>query len=63
MRESPIEVLERWERYGAIWRTRQVTDDLAIVDLCMCHGEPVERLESHDPELIAYLRQVQRDDP
>jgi hypothetical protein len=63
MRESPIEVLERWERYGAIWRTRQVTDDLAIVDLCTCHGVPVERLESHDPELIAYLRQVQRDDP
>ena len=76
MRESPIEVLERWERYGALWRARHVSDELAIVDLCTCHGEPVdvrdvgpeqvepvERLESHDAELIAYLRQVQRDDP
>ena len=63
MRESPVEVLERWERHGAIWRIRQVTDELAIVDLCTCHGEPVERLESRDPELIAYLRQVEPEGP
>jgi len=29
----------------------------AIVDLCTCNGEPVDRIESDDPELIAFLRQ------
>jgi hypothetical protein len=60
VRERPIEILERWERHGAIWRPRHVSDELAILDLCTCHGEPVERLQSDDPELIAYVRQAER---
>jgi hypothetical protein len=60
-RNSPIEVLERWERHGALWRVRHVSDELAIVDLRTCHGEPVDRLESHDPELIEYLRRTVRE--
>jgi hypothetical protein len=33
-----------------------VSDEWAIVDLCTCMGEPVERIESADPELISLLR-------
>lgn len=58
MGESPVEVLERWEEHGAVWRARHVSDEIAIVDLCTCHGEPVDRLESADPELIEYVRET-----
>ena len=54
--ESPITTLERWEDGGAIWKALHVSDAHAIVELRTCTGEPVERLESGDPELIAYLR-------
>jgi hypothetical protein len=53
----PVEVLERWEHHGATWRTVHVSDTKAIVDLCTCHGEPVERIESDDPDLIRLLRE------
>jgi hypothetical protein len=49
-------VLERWEHHGATWRTVHLSDSKAIVDLCTCFGEPVDRIESEDPDLIAYLR-------
>lgn len=55
MSESEIEVLERWRDHGAEWRLVHLSDGLAIVDLCTCYGEPVERLESRQPELIEYL--------
>jgi hypothetical protein len=56
-RETPVEVLERWAHYGASWRPVHVSDSKAIVDLCTCHGEPVDRIESADPQLIAFLRE------
>jgi hypothetical protein len=56
MAESPIETLTRWEDAGAVWRAVHVSDAHAIVDLCTCTGEPVERLESDDPELIRFIR-------
>jgi hypothetical protein len=55
-RETPVAVLERWEHHGATWRAIHVSDEKAIVDLCTCHGEPVDRIESSDPELIAFVR-------
>jgi len=55
-RESPRAVLDRWERHGAVWRVARLTPERAAVDLCACTGEPVDRLESGDPDLIAYLR-------
>jgi hypothetical protein len=55
--ETPVEVLRRWEAHGAEWRVVHVSDEAAIVDLCTCHGEPVERLESRDPALISYVRE------
>jgi hypothetical protein len=57
MRETPVELLERWEAYGAVWRAVSVGDEHAVVDLCTCTGEPMDRLESDDPELIRFLRE------
>jgi hypothetical protein len=54
--EAPVDVLRRWEEHGATWRAVHVSDDRAIVDLCTCTGEPVERMESSDPELIRFVR-------
>jgi hypothetical protein len=51
-----IDVLERWEANGAFWKTVHVSEGLAIVDLCTCHGEPVDRLETDDAASIAYVR-------
>ena len=56
MAESPVETLTRWEDAGAVWRAVHVSDAHAIVDLCTCTGEPVERLESDDLELIRFIR-------
>jgi hypothetical protein len=39
-----------------VWRAVHVSDAHAIVDLCTCTGEPVDRLESDDPELIRFIR-------
>ena len=49
-------MLQRWEDHGAVWRAVHVSDEHAIVDLCECTGQPVDRLESSDPELISFLR-------
>ena len=55
-RENAISVLERWEGSGALWKTVHVSDDLAILELCTCYGEPVDRLETRDPDAIAFVR-------
>jgi hypothetical protein len=60
MAEDPVETLRRWEDSGAVWRAVHVSDDRAIVDLCACTGEPVDRLESADPDLIRFLREHDR---
>ena len=63
MPESPIETLRRWEDSGAVWRTLHVSDAHAVVELCTCTGEPVDRLESGDVELIEFLRAAPRSNP
>jgi hypothetical protein len=55
--ETPVEILRRWEDHGAQWRPVHVSDERAVVDLCTCTGEPVDRLESSDRELIRFLRE------
>jgi hypothetical protein len=57
MSANHTEVLTRWEESGAAWRAVHVSDYKAIVDLCTCTGEPVDRIESSDPDLIEYLRE------
>jgi hypothetical protein len=51
-----IDALERWVLFGAQWRIVELTGERAVVELCACTGEPVERLECDDPGLIGYLR-------
>jgi hypothetical protein len=51
-----IKELEDWELNGAIWRAVEVTDERAVIDLCSCSGEPMDRVQSDAPELIEYVR-------
>lgn len=55
-RQTTIAELEDWERNGAVWRAVEISEDHAVVDLCACTGELMERVESDDPELIAFVR-------
>jgi hypothetical protein len=57
MGTKDTDALRRWEDHGAVWRAVHVSDAKAIVDLCTCTGEPVDRIESDDPDLIAFLRE------
>lgn len=57
---DPIATLERWEQHGGVWRSASLTSTGATVELCTCHGEPVEELRSSDPELLAYLERRRR---
>ena len=54
--EDPVTTLERWRDNGADYEVLVLTDEQAVVELRTCHGEPVDRLQSSDPELLAYLR-------
>ncbi len=48
--------LKRWEDNGASWRALEVSDALAVVELCTCYGEPVDVVQGDSPELIEYVR-------
>jgi hypothetical protein len=56
-----IDALERWVPFGAQWRIVDLSGERAVVDLCTCTGELVERLQSDDPALIRYLRSAPSD--
>jgi hypothetical protein len=51
-----IDDLERWVLSDAQWRVIDTSSEHAVVDMCSCTGEPMERAESDDPAVIAYLR-------
>ena len=51
-----IDDLERWVLSGAQWRVVDISPEHAVVDMCSCMGEPMERVESDDPAVIGYLR-------
>jgi len=53
--------LERWVLSGASWRVVDISNKRAVVDLCTCMGEPLERLQSDDPAVIGYLRTAHSD--
>jgi hypothetical protein len=61
MQALTIERLERWAGAGAHWRVVHHTERHAVVELQECTGEPVERVASHDPAVIDYLRGVESD--
>jgi hypothetical protein len=54
--ELSVEDLRRWEDHGAQWRVLELTDEHAVVELCTCYGEPVDRGEGTAPELLRYVR-------
>lgn len=56
-----IERLERWVQFGAHWRPVEVSPDRAVVDLCACTGELVERVTCRDVAVIAYVRAARSD--
>jgi hypothetical protein len=55
-RQTSIVELEDWERGGGVWRTVEISDERAIVDLCACTGELMERVDTDEPEVIAFVR-------
>jgi hypothetical protein len=48
--------LVRWEENGATWRTLELSDERAVVQLCTCYGEPLDMLQGESPELIEFVR-------
>ncbi len=56
-----IDGLERWSLFGAHWRIIDISTKYAVVDLCTCAGDPVERLRTEVPKVIEYLRTARCD--
>ena len=56
-----VEGLKDWVRAGAHWRVVSNSERRAVVELQQCTGEIVERVESDDPEVLAYLHGVESD--
>ncbi len=55
MSDGPIEILERWERFGGTWKIRSLSVDGAAIDLCTCDGEAVDVLSSSEPRFLEHL--------
>lgn len=55
-RDLSLQDLERWEESGATWTVLELSDDRAVLELCTCYGEPVDRVQSDAAELIAFVR-------
>ena len=56
MRSSTVSELEDWEQGGAVWQPVEITLERAVVDLCSCSGEPMDRVQSEDPRFIEFVR-------
>lgn len=56
-----IQTLEDWARAGAHWRVLHHSERRAVVELQQCTGETVERIDSADPAVIAYLEGIESD--
>ena len=55
-RPATIKELEDWTLNGATWRALELSEERAVLELCTCHGEAVDVVESEDPELIDFVR-------
>jgi hypothetical protein len=54
--QTPLQLLKRWQDFGATWRVISQTTDSATISMCRCDGgEEVQRLTSSEPELLAWL--------
>jgi hypothetical protein len=56
MRAATIAELRDWEQSGAVWQAVEVTPERAVVDLCTCSGEPMDRVQSEDPRFIEFVQ-------
>ena len=53
---GPIEVLERWQKFGGTWRVVSRAQGWVTLSLCRCDGgEELQRLTSTMPELLDWL--------
>jgi hypothetical protein len=49
--------LVRWERSGAVWRVLERSGSDVTIGLFSCDGgEQMDRVTSHDPALLDYVR-------
>lgn len=48
--------LEQWTLFGGHWRLIEIAERFAVVELCACTGEPVQRLRTEVLATVAYLR-------
>jgi hypothetical protein len=56
--DDPVDVLRRWEDFGAVWQVVARTPEQVTVSLRRCDaGEEVTRLVSDDPALRAYVEE------
>jgi hypothetical protein len=54
--QTSLQLLQRWQDFGATWRIVGRTTDSVTVSLCRCDGgEEVQRVTSSEPELLAWL--------
>lgn len=53
---SGVSELEDWVLHGATWRPVTIEQRRVVVELCTCSGEPVDRVESNDGNVIEYVR-------
>lgn len=54
--DRPVEILQRWQDSGAVWRVVSRTASGLSIALMTCDGgEVVERLTSNDPDLLAFV--------
>jgi hypothetical protein len=56
MNSVTVEHLKDWELNGATWRAIELDDRHAVIDMCSCTGERMDRVQSDQPELIEYVR-------
>jgi hypothetical protein len=56
--DDPVDVLRRWEAFGAVWEVVARTPEQLTVSLRRCDaGEEVSRLVSGDPALRDYVEE------
>lgn len=54
--EDPLEVLQRWEDSGAVWRVVHRTPDTLEIALLTCTArEEMGRITTSDPRVMAFV--------
>lgn len=59
MRQVTIGELEDWVQSGAVWRAVELSPEHAVIDLCTCSGEAMDRVKTEEPAVIEYVRSHQ----